>query len=93
MKIKGEKPDVITFAGNGEPTLHPDFTSIIDDSILIRNRFFPDAKIAVLSNATTITSPAIRNSLLKIEMNILKLDSAFDQTIKVHNPAQTQDIS
>jgi wyosine [tRNA(Phe)-imidazoG37] synthetase (radical SAM superfamily) len=85
MKIKGEKPDVITFAGNGEPTLHPDFTSIIDDSIQIRNRFFPDAKIAVLSNATTITSPAIRDSLLKIEMNILKLDSAFDQTIKVHN--------
>jgi wyosine [tRNA(Phe)-imidazoG37] synthetase (radical SAM superfamily) len=85
MKIKGERPDVITFAGNGEPTLHPDFTSIIDDSIQIRNRFFPSARIAVLSNSTTISSPAIRQSLLKIEMNILKLDSAFDNTILVHN--------
>jgi len=85
MKIKGEKPDVITFAGNGEPTLHPDFTSIIDDSIQIRNRYFPSAKIAVLSNSTTISSPAIRESLMKIEMNILKLDSAFDSTIQVHN--------
>jgi wyosine [tRNA(Phe)-imidazoG37] synthetase (radical SAM superfamily) len=85
MKIKGEKPDVITFAGNGEPTLHPDFTTIIDDSIQIRNRYFPSAKIAVLSNSTTISSPAIRESLLKIEMNILKLDSAFDNTIQVHN--------
>jgi len=85
MKIKGEIPDVITFAGNGEPTLHPDFSSIIDDSIKIRNRFFPSARIAVLSNSTTISSPAVRESLLKIEMNILKLDSAFDNTILVHN--------
>jgi wyosine [tRNA(Phe)-imidazoG37] synthetase (radical SAM superfamily) len=85
MKIKGEKPDVITFAGNGEPTLHPDFTSIIDDTIQIRNRFFPAAKIAVLSNSTTIASPAVMESLLKVEMNILKLDSAFDQTIQAHN--------
>jgi wyosine [tRNA(Phe)-imidazoG37] synthetase (radical SAM superfamily) len=85
MKIKGEKPDVLTFAGNGEPTLHPDFTSIIDDSIEIRNRYFPTAKIAVLSNSTTIFSPGIRESLCKIEMNILKLDSAIDATIQVHN--------
>lgn len=90
MKIKGEKPDVITFAGNGEPTLHPDFTSIIDDSIKIRNRFFPDAKIAVLSNSTTISSPAVRDSLLKIEMNILKLDSAIDKTIQLHNQPRTK---
>jgi len=85
MKIKGEKPDVITFAGNGEPTLHPDFISIIDDSIEIRNRYFPAAKIAVLSNATTIFNRGIREALLKVEMNILKLDSAYDQTICNHN--------
>jgi wyosine [tRNA(Phe)-imidazoG37] synthetase (radical SAM superfamily) len=81
MKIKGESPDVITFAGNGEPTLHPDFSAIIDDSIIIRNKFFPQARIAVLSNSTTLASPAIRDSLFKIEMNILKLDSAIDKTI------------
>lgn len=85
MKVKNEAPDVITFAGNGEPTLHPEFPSIIDDSIMLRNMFFPKAKIAVLSNATTITNPAIRGALLKIEMNILKLDSAFDETICLHN--------
>jgi wyosine [tRNA(Phe)-imidazoG37] synthetase (radical SAM superfamily) len=85
MKINNQKPDVITFAGNGEPTLHPDFHDIIDDTIKIRNKFFPEAKIAVLSNSTTITKPSVKNALLKIDMNILKLDSAFDATIKTHN--------
>ena len=85
MKVRNETPDVITFAGNGEPTLHPDFSSIIDDSISLRNMFFPKAKIAVLSNATTITNPAIKDALLKVDMNILKLDSAFDETIRLHN--------
>jgi wyosine [tRNA(Phe)-imidazoG37] synthetase (radical SAM superfamily) len=85
MKFNNRKPDVITFAGNGEPTLHPDFQDIIDDTIKIRNRFFPEAKIAVLSNSTTITKPSVKNALLKADMNILKLDSAFDLTIKTHN--------
>jgi wyosine [tRNA(Phe)-imidazoG37] synthetase (radical SAM superfamily) len=85
MKVRGQKPDVITFAGNGEPTLHPDFSSIIDDSIMLRNKYFPAAKIAVLSNSTTITNPSVKDALLKIDMNILKLDSAFDLTIKIHN--------
>jgi wyosine [tRNA(Phe)-imidazoG37] synthetase (radical SAM superfamily) len=85
MKVRGQKPDVITFAGNGEPTLHPDFSSIIDDSIMLRNKYFPAAKIAVLSNSSTITNPSVKDALLKIDMNILKLDSAFDLTIKIHN--------
>jgi wyosine [tRNA(Phe)-imidazoG37] synthetase (radical SAM superfamily) len=85
MKVRNETPDVITFAGNGEPTLHPDFTSIIDDCIMLRNQFFPKAKIAVLSNATTIGNPSIRDALLKVDMNILKLDSAFNETITIHN--------
>ncbi|HVN59246.1 MAG TPA: radical SAM protein [Bacteroidales bacterium] len=85
MKVRDEAPDVITFAGNGEPTLHPEFPLIIDSSIMLRNKFFPKAKIAVLSNATTITNPAIRDALMKADMNILKLDSAFDETIRIHN--------
>jgi wyosine [tRNA(Phe)-imidazoG37] synthetase (radical SAM superfamily) len=85
MKVKNQKPDVITFAGNGEPTLHPDFQGIIDDCIKLRNRFFPEAKIAVLSNSTTITNPSVKDALLKVDMNILKLDSAFDLTINTHN--------
>jgi wyosine [tRNA(Phe)-imidazoG37] synthetase (radical SAM superfamily) len=85
MKVKGEKPDVITFAGNGEPTLHPDFAGIIDDTIATRNAMFPGTAIAVLSNATTAANPSVRNALLKVERNILKLDSALDSTISFHN--------
>lgn len=85
MKVKGEKPDSITFAGNGEPTLHPDFQYIIDDTLTLRNKLCPTAKIAVLSNASTLDNPAVRNALMKVDMNILKLDSAFDETIRIHN--------
>jgi wyosine [tRNA(Phe)-imidazoG37] synthetase (radical SAM superfamily) len=76
---------VITFAGNGEPTLHPDFPEIVDDCIELRNKYFPDARIAVLSNSTTITIPSVREALLKVDQNILKLDSGFDLTVRVHN--------
>ncbi len=85
MKDQNNTPDVITYAGNGEPTLHPEFPGIIDDSIVLRNKYFPKSKIAVLSNATTITDPLIKAALLKVDKNILKLDSAIDATIKVHN--------
>ncbi|HOF21080.1 MAG TPA: radical SAM protein [Bacteroidales bacterium] len=85
MKAGNRAPDVITYAGNGEPTLHPEFPGIIDDSILLRDKYFPEARIAVLSNATTIGRPEIREALMKVDQNILKLDSAFDQTVKIHN--------
>ncbi len=85
MKEKQQSPDVITFAGNGEPTLHPEFPGIIDDSIKLRNKYFPDARIAVLSNSTATEKPEIRKALLKVDSNILKLDSAFDLTVKIHN--------
>jgi wyosine [tRNA(Phe)-imidazoG37] synthetase (radical SAM superfamily) len=85
MKERNTPPDVITFAGNGEPTLHPDFPGIIDDSIELRDRYFPEAEIAVLSNSTTITLPHVKEALLKVNKNILKLDSAFDLTVRIHN--------
>jgi len=85
MKDKNQIPDVITYAGNGEPTLHPDFSDIINDSIILRDKYFPKAKIAVLSNSTTIINPMIKAALLKVDMNILKLDSAFDATVQTHN--------
>jgi wyosine [tRNA(Phe)-imidazoG37] synthetase (radical SAM superfamily) len=90
MKKKGQAPDVITYAGNGEPTLHPDFPGIIEDSISLRNKYFPSAEIAVLSNSTNIGDPKIREALMKVDKNILKLDSAFDLTIQTHNrPVQS----
>lgn len=81
MKTEGIKPDVITFAGNGEPTMHPDFGAIIDDTIEVRNRLCPKTKIAVLSNSTMLHKPAVFDALNKIEDNILKLDSVFDSRI------------
>jgi wyosine [tRNA(Phe)-imidazoG37] synthetase (radical SAM superfamily) len=85
MKDKDHLPDVITFAGNGEPTLHPDFSGIIDDTIELRNKYCPGTRIAVLSNSSRINIPGVREALLKIDQNILKLDSGFDLTVKIHN--------
>jgi wyosine [tRNA(Phe)-imidazoG37] synthetase (radical SAM superfamily) len=85
LKKRNRPPDVITYAGNGEPTLHPEFAGIIDDSLILRDKYFPGARVAVISNSTTISNPHIKEALLKIDMNILKLDSAFDSTIKLHN--------
>lgn len=85
MKAGNTAPDVITYAGNGEPTLHPDFPGIIDDSIALRDKYFPKAGIAVLSNATNISDPLVKAALLKVDRNILKLDSAIDDTIHIHN--------
>ncbi len=78
-------PDVITFAGNGEPTLHADFEGIIDDTIALRNELCPTAKISVLSNSTRIDKPNIFNALKKIDNNILKFDSAIDRTMLLIN--------
>ncbi len=85
MKEKGEKPDVITFAGNGEPTMHPDFEMIISDTVSLRDQFFPLTKISVLSNATNIHKENIRRALMNVEMRILKLDSAIPATAKLLN--------
>ncbi|MBT3242956.1 MAG: radical SAM protein [Bacteroidetes bacterium] len=85
MKSAGEPLDTITYAGNGEPTLHPDFPGIIDDCIELRDQIFPDISIAVLSNASRISNANIFNALIKIDQNILKIDSAFPETIKLIN--------
>lgn len=75
MKVNGPKPDVLTFAGNGEPTMHPEFPEIIDDVRMLRDRYFPEAKISVLSNATQILKPRVFEALKKVDNNILKLDT------------------
>lgn len=83
MVAEGTPPDVITFAGNGEPTMHPEFEQIIDDTIAIRDKLCANAKISVLSNATMISRESVRRALLKVDNNILKLDSAFDSTVRL----------
>ena len=81
MKASGEHLDVITFSGNGEPTLHPDFEGVIDDTIALRNRYFPEVKISVLTNSTRLGSESVHRALSKVDNNILKLDSASDRTV------------
>ncbi len=83
MAARQKLPDVITFAGNGEPTMHPEFTGIINDTVELRNRLSPNARIAVLSNATMLHKPDVFNALLKVDDNIQKLDSAFPLTIEI----------
>lgn len=83
MQKENKLPDVITFAGNGEPTMHPEFEAIIDDAIIMRDKYAPKARIAVLSNASRIHQKRVFNALLKVDDNIQKLDSAFEETIQL----------
>ena len=83
MAAAGTPPDVITFAGNGEPTMHPQFEEIISDTIAVRDELCPSAKVSVLSNATMIGRDNVRRALLKVDNNILKLDSALDETVRL----------
>ncbi|MGV8092227.1 MAG: radical SAM protein [Mangrovibacterium sp.] len=83
MKKAGKLPDVITFAGNGEPTLHPEFAGIIDDTIMLRNKLAPDCRVAVLSNSSMIDREPVFQALLKVDDNILKLDSAIRETVEL----------
>ena len=93
MQTNGPAPDVLTFAGNGEPTLHPDFPGIIDDTLALRDRYFPDAKVSVLSNSTMIHKPAVFEALNKIDNNILKLDTVDKAYIQaLDQPAKGYDV-
>ncbi len=82
MHAAGDPLDVITFSGNGEPTLHPEFDGVIDDTIELRDKYYPDAKVSVLSNSTRLDNERVVAALRKVDNNILKLDSAIDSTIK-----------
>lgn len=95
MKEAGENLDVITFSGNGEPTLHPDFPDILDDVLALRDKYYPNAKVSVLTNSTKIFSKDIAQALKKADNNILKLDSAVEDTMRIidrpNSPAFTVD--
>ena len=88
MQTSAKFPDSITFSGNGEPTMHPEFSEIIDDTISLRNKYAPTAKISVLSNATMIGKPNIVAALQKIDNAILKLDSGITETAVLINKPQ-----
>lgn len=83
MVKEGTPPDVLTFAGNGEPTMHPDFEEIVDGVIALRDRLCPNAKVSVLTNATMLHRESVRRALGRVDNPILKLDSAFDKTAQL----------
>jgi len=85
IKENNELIDVITFAGNGEPTLHPNFDIIIDKCINLRNKYLPKTPIAVLTNSTMFGNDKVRKSLLKIDLPIAKFDSAIEKTFRIIN--------
>ena len=93
MKDDGEPLDVITFSGNGEPTLHPDFPGIIDDTIALRDRDYPEAKVSVLTNSTMIFKPEVAAALRKVDNNILKLDSAVEETMMLIDRPNSKDFT
>lgn len=83
MHAAGDPLDVITFSGNGEPTLHPEFSGIIDDTLSLRDKYYPDAKVSVLTNSTRIFDPEVAAALKRVDNNILKLDSAIETTMQL----------
>ena len=94
MLADGQLPDVLTFAGNGEPTCHPHFAEIIDDTIRLRDRYCPEAKVSVLSNSTMIHRQQVHDALMRVDNNILKLDTVDPLYInKVDRPNGTYDVA
>ncbi|MCE5179113.1 MAG: radical SAM protein [Porphyromonadaceae bacterium] len=83
LRKDGVQLDVITFAGNGEPTMHPEFGGIIADTIEIRDQYYPETGISVLSNGMHLSKKPVFEALRKIDNPILKLDSAFDETVRL----------
>ena len=93
MATDGPLPDVLTFAGNGEPTCHPHFAEIIDDTIRLRDQYCPQAKVSVLSNSTLIHRQQVHEALMRVDNNILKLDTiAPDYIKKVDRPNCSYDV-
>lgn len=83
IALSSNQLDVITFSGNGEPTLHPEFLGIIEDTCALRDRYCPKAKISVLSNSTQLGRADVVKALRMCDNRILKLDSAIDKTMRL----------
>jgi wyosine [tRNA(Phe)-imidazoG37] synthetase (radical SAM superfamily) len=86
--------DSITFSGDGESTINPDFPQIIDDTLALRNKYYPFAKVSVLSNATQVHRPEIFNALKKVDNPIMKIDAPTNALVeKINHPAPGYDVN
>ena len=85
---EGVPVDSITFSGNGQPTMNPDFPQIIEAKLRLSDKYFPQAKVSVLSNATLIGRKSVAEALMKVDNPILKIDAASDEAVrKINKPA------
>ena len=93
LVAEGTPVDSITFSGDGEPTLNPDFVQIIDDTVRLRNEYCPKAKVSVLSNATRVHIPSVFEALRKVDNPIMKIDAPTNELVELINqPAPGYDV-
>ena len=93
LQKEGVKVDSITFSGDGEPTLNPEFPQIIDDTLRLRDTYEPDAKVSILSNATRAHIPKILDALCRVDNPIMKIDAPTNELVaKINNPAPGYDV-
>ena len=93
MLLEGTEIDSITFSGDGEPTLNPEFPRIVDDTIALRNIYCPGAKISVLSNATRLHVPAVLDALRRVDCPIMKIDAPTNELAAlINHPAPGYDV-
>ncbi len=85
LRDSGQRPDAITFAGNGEPTIHPDFAYILEETMRLRDEYFPDAQVSVLTNASTLDRPGVFAALKKSGNSMLKLDAGTERMFRLIN--------
>lgn len=84
---EGKAPDAITFSGNGEPTLHPDFSGIVQDTMALKNKWSPGTKVCVLSNSANLDKKGVMEGLMLSDLRIMKIDSAIEKTLRlINNP-------
>jgi len=89
LERDGTPPDVITFSGNGEATLHPEFPAMVEDVVALRDALAPGCRTAILSNSTTVHKPEVREALLRMDDPILKLDAGREETVRrLNGPAR-----
>ncbi|MBR4786940.1 MAG: radical SAM protein [Bacteroidales bacterium] len=91
---EGTPVDSITFSGDGEPTLNPEFPQIIDDTLRLRDQYYPNAKVSVLSNATRVHRPEILAALKRVDNPIMKIDAPTNELAeRINHPAPGYDVA
>ncbi len=94
LQQEGTRVDSITFSGDGEPTLNPEFPQIIDDTLALRDQYAPTAKVSVLSNATRVHLPQVFQALTKVDNPIMKIDAPTNDLIaRINHPAPGYDVA